>query len=249
MQIERLSATPSTNDRAKERIAAGERGPALIVATTQSAGKGQYERCFASPPGGLYFSLILQPALAPERRARITLAAGVAVAEYLGTAPAEDTSFQVQLKWPNDIYLQGKKVGGILCESVDPGDGPACVIIGIGLNVNTGCGEFPLELREIATSLAAESGVIFVLDRVLTGISALLIEKISLLEKTPALVLDQWRTYDYLHRRPVEYCAGSVCITGLGYGLADDGRYQLEEPGGRIHQILGGRLRPLSAPL
>src|ERR1051325_2214642 len=102
--------------------------PSSIIADSQSAGRGQHARAWQSPVGGLYLSAIVEQ-VPQSARDKLALLAGVSVANALANlAP-------VQLRWPNDIMLQNKKLGGILCESLAQGANWAS-IIGIGLNIN-----------------------------------------------------------------------------------------------------------------
>ncbi|MBQ3480794.1 MAG: biotin--[Oscillospiraceae bacterium] len=122
-----------------------------VVAASQSAGRGRMGRSFLSPEGGLYLSVLLRPETDPERLPTLTPAAAVAVCR----AVDELCGVHCGIKWPNDVLLDGKKICGILVESVLGGEKP-CVIVGIGINANTA--SFPEELRPIAGSIAEASG-------------------------------------------------------------------------------------------
>ena len=122
-----------------------------VVARRQSAGRGRSGRSFLSPEGGLYLSALFRPACEPERLPTLTPVAAVAVCRAVGRVCGR----QCAIKWPNDVVLGGKKICGILVESV-LGGGRPCVIVGIGVNVNTAA--FPEELRAVAGSIASVSG-------------------------------------------------------------------------------------------
>jgi BirA family transcriptional regulator, biotin operon repressor / biotin---[acetyl-CoA-carboxylase] ligase len=126
----------------------------VVLADSQTAGRGRLNRSWQSPPGSnLYFSVILRPTVAPADAAQITLLAGVAVAEAVSTfSPAG-----VGIKWPNDVRIRGRKVCGILTEMRTEG-GKAAVIVGIGLNVNIRKGDFDAGHSDTATSLQEETG-------------------------------------------------------------------------------------------
>ncbi len=143
----------STNNRMKELIRQGAVHGTVLAAREQTGGRGRLGRSFASPPGGLYLSLLLQPDCAPERCLSLTPLAAVAVRRAVAAcADAEPV-----IKWPNDLLLNGKKLCGILVELLFAGGQPQ-VIVGIGVNVNTEREEFPEELRETACSLYTETG-------------------------------------------------------------------------------------------
>ena len=128
-----------------------------MIANEQTSGRGRRGHTWFSPPGsGLYVSVVLAPASAIVDPARatslLTLAAGVALAEGIEQA----AGLRVDLKWPNDLQVSRRKLGGILAESSGAGDQPATVVVGYGINVRSTA--FPAELRDRATSLESELG-------------------------------------------------------------------------------------------
>ena len=136
-----LEETDSTNRVAKELARQGAPHGTAVLADRQTAGRGRLGRQFFSPEGGLYLSVILRPKCPVEDLALMTPQAAVAVCRAL-----EDTlGISPGIKWVNDLYLQGKKLCGILCEMA--GD---AVIVGIGLNLYTPAGGFPTELNAVA---------------------------------------------------------------------------------------------------
>ena len=122
-----------------------------VVAGEQSAGRGRSGRSFLSPRGGVYLSVLYRPEVEPERLPTLAPCAAVAVC----CAVEAQCGLRCAIKWPNDVLLEGKKICGILVESVLGGKRP-CVIVGVGVNANTPA--FPDELREIAGSIAAAAG-------------------------------------------------------------------------------------------
>ncbi len=146
---ESFAELDSTNRELITRLETGLELPEgyCLTADTQTQGQGRQGRVWHSPAGqNLYFSFLLHPSTAPETVVTLPLVAGLAVAMML-----EEHGLQPQVKWPNDIWLDGKKVCGILCEMRLINDRPM-VVIGIGININQT--EFPAELQDIATSLA-----------------------------------------------------------------------------------------------
>jgi len=131
----------------------------VVVAESQTAGRGRLGRHWHSPSGkNLYCSVLLRTMPAREQQplwlSWISLIAALAVSRAVQVT----TSLKPSVKWPNDILIGNRKLGGILCESSGVGTAHATVVVGIGLNVNVRRDEFPEELREIATSLAIEAG-------------------------------------------------------------------------------------------
>jgi len=154
--VTRLSAVSSTNEAAKELARAGAPEGTVVTADEQTAGRGTKGRSWHSAPGlGLYASVILRPPA--EASAVLPLAAGIAA----GEAVAKSSGIAVRLKWPNDLLWQGRKLGGVLCESGFTGAEFDFAVVGIGLNVGHGLGDFPDELRGRAVSLrmAAERAI------------------------------------------------------------------------------------------
>lgn len=145
--------TDSTNIQAKRLAEEGAVHGTLVVAERQEAGKGRRGRSWESPKGsGIFMTLLLRPEVKPEDASMLTLVAAMAVAKAIRTLyelPAE-------IKWPNDIVLNGRKICGILTEMSTEIDAINYVVIGIGINVSNR--KFPEELSSIATSLALESG-------------------------------------------------------------------------------------------
>lgn len=149
----------STNNKAKELAKRGSVHGTLIVAREQTAGRGRMGRSFSSDRQGLYFSLILRPNIAMEQLSGITLMVALAVSSALDTL----CNISTRIKWPNDIYLNEKKLVGILTES-----GSDYVVIGIGVNVNTK--EFPEDIKSTATSLLLETGTEYNPEDILSAI-------------------------------------------------------------------------------
>ncbi|MFO7570300.1 MAG: biotin--[acetyl-CoA-carboxylase] ligase [Smithellaceae bacterium] len=148
-------AIDSTNDEAFRLGMKGSPEGTALIAESQSAGKGRMQRVWHSPPGAnVYTSVILRPSFETARAPQISIAAGVAVAETLDTyCPGG-----VRLKWPNDVLIGGKKVCGILAQMKMSGGNIDFVVVGIGINVNLRCDQFPDDIQGLATSLAIGAG-------------------------------------------------------------------------------------------
>lgn len=145
--------TDSTNIRAKRLGDHGEPRGTLVVANQQNAGRGRRGRGWVSPEGcSIYMSLLLRPIFHPTKAPMLTLVMALAVAKGVN----ECTGLDVEIKWPNDIVINGKKLVGILTEMSTEVDYINHVVIGVGINVNME--RMPEELQEKATSLRIESG-------------------------------------------------------------------------------------------
>ena len=152
-RLEYFDETDSTNTRARKLAEEGAPHGTLVIADSQSSGKGRRGRLWTSPRGvGIWMSMLLRPDIAPVHASMLTLVAALAVADGI----RECTGAESLIKWPNDIVMSGKKVCGILTEmSADP-DCINYVAVGIGINVNME--EFPEEIRGVAASIFTETG-------------------------------------------------------------------------------------------
>jgi len=227
----------STSSHALALAQQGAAAGTVVLADSQTGGRGRGSRLFCSPLGGLYFSLILRPELEPTDLPLLTLAAGVGLCRGLVAAVA----VQPLLKWPNDLYLAGRKLGGILTESGPLRAGlPEFVVIGVGINVAAPAEDFPPELRGKIISLA-EVGAVVAPAALLPSLVDALRAAAAQLKEDKAAVLAEWRQRDYLLGRQLEY----NLLPATGAGLAEDGRYLVASSGrnywvtaGDIHNVL-----------
>ncbi len=150
-EIIHYSEVKSTNDVAMDLAEQGAEGGTVIVADTQIEGRGRAGRTWSSPVGGLWFTMILRPDIEPVYAHQITFVASVAVT----TAIENFRGLQARIKWPNDILLGDKKVGGILLEVATSGRKIEYLVIGIGLNLTVDPHHFPPDVSNIATSIAS----------------------------------------------------------------------------------------------
>ena len=149
MDIHVLEETGSTNNECKALVAAGCSGYTLVVAKRQTAGKGRLGRSFYSPEGSIYMSLAFPVNMDISDAVKLTTAASVAVVKAIEGL----TSHRPLIKWVNDVYLDGKKICGILTEGVTDMESGSVGHMVIGIGLNCGSGEFPEELRDIAASM------------------------------------------------------------------------------------------------
>ena len=153
-EIRYFSETDSTNIQAKRLAELGAAHGCLVVADSQTAGRGRLGRNWTSDPGtGIWMSLILRPSISPVCASMLTLVAALAVSAGI----SRSTGQEIQIKWPNDLVCRRKKLCGILTEMSTELDYIHYVVTGIGINVNNR--EFPDEIKETAGSLYAKTGV------------------------------------------------------------------------------------------
>jgi BirA family biotin operon repressor/biotin-[acetyl-CoA-carboxylase] ligase len=209
-----LAVTDSTNRVAMEMAENGAKHGTVVVADAQTAGRGRMGRRWVSPAGkNLYVSLLLRPPVPTIDAPRLALVAGVALADAV-----EAVGVPASLKWPNDLYCGGRKAAGILAEMASDPDGVRHVVIGVGLNVNMEETDFPLNLRDTATSLRIRAGRTFrrvdVLARLLDAFGARYAEFIG---GGFASLHDGWDRRDFLRGRRVLLRRQG----GEGWGTAD----------------------------
>lgn len=242
MQLIYYDQLDSTNRLAKELVQQGIASGTVIQAGRQSAGRGQYDRSFLSPPGGLYFSLILNPPLRPQEVAMVTLAAGLGCRDAL----AQQCGLIGQIKWPNDLYCSGKKIAGILTEYCMPAaENPeGAVIVGIGLNVNNRNSDFPVELQALLSTVRDCSGREQNIAALLWTVVAGICQRVEQLVEDRGRFLAQWQEADYLSGRSVQHLLRDTLLgAGIGLGIDDQGRYLFRQEDGQVRTVLGGQLK------
>jgi BirA family transcriptional regulator, biotin operon repressor / biotin---[acetyl-CoA-carboxylase] ligase len=199
----------STMDLLHQLAADGAEAGTAVLAGEQLGGRGSRGRSWQSPPGGLWLSLLFRPA-APGGVEVMSLRVGLAVAEALDDLVPRP----VQLKWPNDLMLGERKVGGILCEARWQGHTLGWVTVGVGMNVRNAV---PAELYAVATALASELPAITVEDVAQPVVSALRTLDLGADRLTPA-EMKRFARRDWLSGRDIRAPAA-----GRAAGLRDDG--------------------------
>lgn len=148
-EVEYFEKIDSTNTYLKS-VAAERREGHIVIAGEQSAGRGRLGRSFFSPAGsGVYMSILLKPRFDADKLTYITAAAAVALVEAI----EEISKKSADIKWVNDVYIDGKKVAGILTEAVFDGYKMKCAVLGVGINVKKPQGGFPDDIKDIAASV------------------------------------------------------------------------------------------------
>ena len=236
-----LEETGSTNDVAAQLGRAGVAGGLVIFAERQTAGRGRLGRKWESAAQkGLWFSLLQRPAFALADWSRLTTWAAVGIARGLEEALP---GCRAAVKWPNDIYLGGKKAVGILCESVAGPGGYA--VVGIGVNVNQTRADFPEELLAKATSLREAAGEgIASLDR--HAVAAALLRALDALypalEADFASVVAEAQARSFLVGRRITVHAPQETYEATAEGLEADGSLRVRCDDGRTRLVSGGEV-------
>jgi BirA family biotin operon repressor/biotin-[acetyl-CoA-carboxylase] ligase len=234
----------STNDEAHRLAAEGAPHGALVVADTQSRGRGRRGRTWVTPPGSaLALTLVLRPELPPQRAPELQLVAAVAVCEAARALGAEKAA----IKWPNDVECGGRKVCGLLAELRASGDRLEHVVLGIGLNVNLTEAQLPEELRGLASSLRLERGAEVPRAWVLYRLIERLDHWLSVHESEGFdAVRVRWRELSSTLGRRVRIEAGVTSgpagqgLQGEAIDLAEDGALLVRDDSGMVHPINAG---------
>jgi len=222
----------STNDIAKREARKGAREGTVVLAEEQTAGRGRLKRAWLSPRGSIALSIILHPT--PAQLPSLIMLASLAVARCIEKVGGLET----QIKWPNDVLINGKKVCGILIESDVRGSAVDYAVIGIGLNVNLLPADFP-EIAATATSLSHELG------RELSRremIRCLLVEVENLYLALPEgdSVFREWRDRLVTLGKKVKVSSGKTIYKGIAESVASDGSLFLRQPDGSLIKIVAG---------
>lgn len=227
-----LASVDSTNTEARRRILAGEPMPQLILAEEQSAGRGRMGRSFYSPKGtGIYLTLAFRATEQSGDTLPLTTAAAVAVHRAI-----EDvTGIATGIKWVNDLYYKGRKISGILAESMLL-DGERYVILGVGVNLYTR--EFPVELSGIAGGLT-DAGV-GLRNRLAAALCAELSRLIQ--GENAEEVIGIYRKHSLVLGKQIVYTENGISYTATAEEIDGQGRLTVRHGDGRLHTLASGEI-------
>jgi BirA family biotin operon repressor/biotin-[acetyl-CoA-carboxylase] ligase len=236
--IQVFEQTTSTNDVIEKLARDSVQEGVVVFAEAQTKGRGRLGRRWISPARkGLWFSILLRPALRPQEATQLTVASATA----LRRAIQRQTGLPAEIKWPNDILVGGKKVAGILTELHAELDRVRYVILGIGVDVNLAAGEFPPELRKLATSLKIESGrTISRAELATTILRELDADYARIGGGDFAKVADEWEAHCQTIGRNVTIQIGERRLRGRAEALDDDGALLLRTEHGHLEHVTGG---------
>ncbi len=239
-EIKYYSEISSTNEEGRRSAELGASDGTVIIAETQTSGRGRRGRAWASPQGGVWVSIILRPNIPPEHAPILTLLTGVAVARTIKLA----TNLTATLKWPNDVRINGNKVCGILTEISAEPDMINYVVIGLGINANITADKFSKDIRDQVTSLELE--LEHIVDRV--EFTQLLFEEFEKYylkfccgdRQVIPEVLNAWRQLSDTLGREVKIETINGAITGRATDIAEDGALLVLAENGEVSRIIAG---------
>lgn len=211
----------------------------MIVAERQSAGKGRLGREWFSPVGGIWFSVILYPQLSPSYISRITLMTAVAVVKSIKIC----TQIKSQIKWPNDILINEKKVCGILTEMSAELDIINWVVVGIGINVNIEHREFPEDIQENTISLKETSGKEISRVKLAQTFLQEFEKYYEILKRREfSSILKEWKLYSHTLGKKIRVDIGERIITGEAVDINEEGSLILKKEDGELLEIISGTI-------
>ena len=233
-----LDETTSTNDDAARILTDGADAPFVVLAKTQRSGRGRLNRSWYSDyQGSLYMSFGFRPQLSPGAMRRFTLWMGISLCHLV----SETFHAETCVKWPNDLFCQNRKMGGLLTEARIDADSTRELIFGLGLNLGKPSNGWPPELAEIAISLEEATGrqvsvnecgaqvIASVLDAYNSYIDGSYTEQFDL----------SWKQFDMLMGKHV-YTSGGIVISGKADGVDKSGALRIRDSKGTVHRIQAG---------
>jgi BirA family biotin operon repressor/biotin-[acetyl-CoA-carboxylase] ligase len=238
MDIHYFKEVDSTNMKAKELAEGGAGEGTVVIAESQTAGRGRRGReWFSSSGNGIYATLILRPAMPPIGAPRITLMTAVAVAEAILSLVQLD----LKIKWPNDILIKGRKLAGILTEITTEMDAVNYIVVGLGLNVNTPSESFPKEIREKATSIFIETGEQFSRTRLIRTCLEHFEKYYRMFKKNEfSPIIHRWKQLSDIVGKNISVDVIGQKHVGKVVDIDDDGVLILKDGQGRIQRIFSG---------
>lgn len=248
-----METCASTNDEAARLARAGAKHGTVVIAERQTGGRGRDGRVWESPPGGLYFSAVIRPALPVAQVPPMTLAIGIGVCEAVKT-----TGARASLKWPNDLlafpaghaepdrlHLGGRKLAGVLVEAQSQGNRLESVVVGIGINLT---GELPASLGERAITLAEAAGTVIDRERFIEVLFAQVEKWVDRYVGVGLeAIIPAWQ-----QRMAHGLIARTAGLVGIVEGLDGDGALLLRDDEGTVHRVRSGDvevIRPTVAPI
>jgi len=227
----KLGRVTSTQDVARDLRPSNENACLVVVAETQTEGRGRRGTKWHSGKGGLYVTVALRPKVSTGLLPILT---GVAIAEAI----MDVTGMKAELKWPNDVLLRGRKVGGVLAESGWLGGEVRSALLGIGVNVNN---PIPDEIPEV-TSLSSEVGKKIDLECFLKTLIGRLDHNLALMDANPQMIIQSWKSLNQTLGNIVEVSNGSDVITrGLAMDIDVDGALILKTKEG-LKRVVSGHV-------
>jgi len=236
-----FSEVSSTIDVARDWLREGAPDGGVVLALRQTHGRGRRGRSWASPAGGLWMTIILKQDFDPGAAARLGLGLALVAAEVV----SREAECDVGVRWPNDLILGGKKLGGVLAETELSGCRVTAALVSVGLNVNVPETGFPLELRGAGVSLLSATGREYALPQLAARILDSFEGFLPAILEDADVVVELWARRDVLRRREVSVQVGGEAVRGRASGIDRQGRLLLSRgllrsvavPAGEVREV------------
>ncbi|MCX5716974.1 MAG: biotin--[acetyl-CoA-carboxylase] ligase [Nitrospirae bacterium] len=237
----------STNTLAMELADKGISHGTIVIANHQLKGKGRLGRTWFSPPkGNIYMSVIVRPEIEPKDATLLTIMSAISCAR----AVRNSTGIEVKIKWPNDLMVSERKLGGILTEMKSDQDRIVFAVIGIGINVNAHLDAFPVDVRAVAASVIEElregKGIKDCSQEISrTLIIAAILNELErwfkvLIKGSKIQLINEWKKLSSTLGRKVKIISGRDAISGIAEDIDDEGMLILRLPSGGLKKISAG---------
>ena len=225
----------STNNYLKKLGSQGEKENQLIIALSQTGGRGRMGRSFYSPNGtGIYFSLLLHPEFSAEKSLFLTVMAAVSVAEMVMKYNKND----VKIKWVNDIYINGKKVCGILTEgAINSNKMLDYAVVGIGINVIAPENGFPNDIKEIATAIFPGKTDDYIKEKIVADVVNKFFDMYNGIDTD---FIKRYKEYSYLTGKEINLIQGETIRPATVIDITDDCHLLVKNESGEIEEISSG---------
>jgi len=242
-----LESVDSTNTLATELAEKGSPHGTAVITNSQTKGRGKLGRnWFSLPKKNISISIILKPIISVEDITLLTIMAGVVSARALRNT----TGLEVKLKWPNDIVVFGKKLGGILTETKIEYDRVNFAVVGIGINVNMVREDFPPDIQSFATSIKIELSRSYHRPPIIAEIFKETEQWYKVMvEGNRNTLLDEWRKLSSTLGRDVKITTAKTAFSGIAEDIDDKGMLILRLPSGNIKKISSGEVTVMSKVL
>ena len=232
----------STNSEVERLLANGQKAPFAVLANKQLTGRGRLGRSWHSPKGGnLYLSIGFRPNINAIRIRNFTLWQGIKICKFIQEFIGSD---KIKVKWPNDLYYEGKKIAGMLTEASIDCERIRTLVFGLGMNVNIPSKQYPSTLSKSSISLQSLVGGQIRLHELSAKIIKVVLQcyENSIQENFKSNLTDEWKEVDAIYGKKVEIKLGKEIFTGKALGVDQSGNLRIKLRNGRIKIIQSGEV-------
>jgi BirA family biotin operon repressor/biotin-[acetyl-CoA-carboxylase] ligase len=237
-----FDSTGSTNTEAEKLMAEGDSTPLVVLANHQTTGRGRRGNIWYSPKGGnLYLSIGLRPKIELVKMKNFTLWQGVRICQFLRSYADIDN---LHLKWPNDLFYDNQKIGGMLTEASIESEYVRSLVFGLGLNVNASNIKFPKSIKNCSTSLSKIKGAKFHIHELAAKLIKVILDASNQCFSGEAneLLLKEWEKIDFLREKKIIIDNGKERFSGIANGIDQTGALLVRLRGGKTKLAHAGEV-------